>query len=69
MRFARLHTLFHILSRCRRTRPDREVNTGFHFDQGNGFALDGSSRKAEPSAPYSWYAPMATTPRMGPYHG
>jgi len=42
--------LFLIPSRCRRTRPDREVNTGFHFEKGNGFASDGSSRKAEPSA-------------------
>ena len=53
MRSAQLNTLFHIPSRCRRTRPDREVNTGFHFEKGNGFASDGSSRKAEPSAPYS----------------
>ena len=78
MRSAPFQTLFHIPSRCRRTRPDREVNPGFHFEKGNGFASDGSSRKAEPSAPYSWYAPMATllrqgyagqaTPRMGPYH-
>ena len=68
IRSARLQTLFHIPSRCRRTRPDREVNTGFHFDKGNGFASDGSSRKAEPSAPYSWYAPTDPTQRMGPYH-
>ena len=60
--------LFLIPSRCRRTRPDREVNTGFHFEKGNGFASDGSSRKAEPSAPYSWYAPTDPTQRMGPYH-
>ena len=61
---AQLQTLFHIPSRCRRTRPDREANpgmprrsvrakAGFHFEKGNGFASDGSSRKAEPSAPYS----------------